>query len=111
MANSIVNQLLHRPVVTLKEMAVSNDGHLYAEVVKKLFDLEIEHEETFIDGTIETRNQGSKLAQWQAQAVAERLKACHPGLQVEIVIIKTVGDKILDVALSRIGDKDYLPRN
>ena len=48
---------------------------------------------------------GSKLAQWQAQAVAERLKACHPGLQVEIVIIKTVGDKILDVALSRIGDK------
>ncbi|HAA09265.1 MAG: glutamyl-tRNA reductase [Syntrophomonadaceae bacterium] len=57
MANSIVNQLLHRPVVTLKEMAVSNDGHLYAEVVKKLFDLEIEHEETFIDGTIETRNQ------------------------------------------------------
>jgi hydroxymethylbilane synthase len=48
---------------------------------------------------------GSKLAQWQAQAVAERLRSSHPGLQVEIVIVKTVGDKILDVALSRIGDK------
>lgn len=48
---------------------------------------------------------GSKLALWQAQAVADRLEECHPGLQVELVIIKTVGDKILDVALSRIGDK------
>lgn len=48
---------------------------------------------------------GSKLALWQAQAVAERLKECHPDLQVETVIVKTVGDKILDVALSRIGDK------
>jgi len=57
MANSIVNQLLHHPVITLKEMAVSNDGHLYAEVVKKLFDLKVEYEETLIDGTIETRDQ------------------------------------------------------
>lgn len=48
---------------------------------------------------------GSKLAQWQAQAVADRLRNSHSGLQVEIVIVKTVGDKILDVALSRIGDK------
>jgi len=48
---------------------------------------------------------GSKLARWQAQAVAERLKEFHPDLQVEMVIVKTVGDKILDVALSRIGDK------
>ena len=48
---------------------------------------------------------GSKLAQWQAQAVAQQLKDYYPDLEVEIVIIKTVGDKILDVALSRIGDK------
>lgn len=52
MATSIVNQLLHYPVVNLKEMAISNQGHLYAEVVKKLFALqvdmkELEHEERF----------------------------------------------------------------
>lgn len=41
MANAIVNQLLHFPVVTLKEMATCNDGHLYAEVLKDLFALEV----------------------------------------------------------------------
>lgn len=56
MANSIVNQLLHHPVVTLKEMAVSNEGHIYAEVLKKLFDLQVDYEETLTDEAIETRN-------------------------------------------------------
>jgi glutamyl-tRNA reductase len=45
MAASIVNQLLRSPVLRMKEMAVSNQGHLYAEVVKKLFDLEVDCEE------------------------------------------------------------------
>lgn len=39
MAHAIVNQILHDPIVNLKGMAVSQQGHLYAEVVKKLFDL------------------------------------------------------------------------
>lgn len=56
MANSIVNQLLHHPVVTLKEMAVSNEGHIYAEVLKQLFDLQVDYEETLTDEAIETRN-------------------------------------------------------
>ncbi len=45
LANSVVNQLLHFPVVNLKEMAVSNQGHLYAEIVKKLFGLHLPDEE------------------------------------------------------------------
>ncbi|MEA4926486.1 MAG: glutamyl-tRNA reductase [Syntrophomonadaceae bacterium] len=45
LANSVVNQLLHFPVVNLKEMAVSNQGHLYAEIVKKLFGLRLPDEE------------------------------------------------------------------
>lgn len=45
MANTIINQLLHTPMVSLKEMAGSNQGHLYAEVVKKLFGLQIDMEE------------------------------------------------------------------
>lgn len=45
LAHSIVNRLLHYPVVNLKEMAVSNQGHLYAEIVKKLFELQLPDEE------------------------------------------------------------------
>jgi glutamyl-tRNA reductase len=41
MAHTIINQLLHNPIVGLKEMAVSNEGHLYAEVAKKLFGLQV----------------------------------------------------------------------
>lgn len=48
---------------------------------------------------------GSKLALWQAEHVANTLKKMVPGLQVDLVVMKTQGDKILDVALSRIGDK------
>ncbi|MBQ9021214.1 MAG: hydroxymethylbilane synthase [Eggerthellaceae bacterium] len=48
---------------------------------------------------------GSKLALWQANYVADLLRAAQAGLEVEVEIIKTKGDKILDVALSKIGDK------
>lgn len=48
---------------------------------------------------------GSKLALWQAEHVANELKKSHPDLKVELKIIKTTGDKILDIALSKIGDK------
>ncbi len=48
---------------------------------------------------------GSKLAMWQAHHVADRLREKVPGLEVDIQVIKTKGDKILDVSLSRIGDK------
>lgn len=53
--------------------------------------------------TIGTR--GSQLALYQAYKVKDTLSAAIPSLQVEISIIHTKGDKILDVALSKIGDK------
>ena len=56
LANSVVNQLLHFPVVNLKEMAVSNQGHLYAEVVKKLFGLQLADEEQEEYAEIKTGN-------------------------------------------------------
>jgi len=58
LANSIVNQLLHLPVVKLKEMAVSNQGHLYAEITKKLFALHIDKRELEKYEKAETRNKG-----------------------------------------------------
>lgn len=50
-------------------------------------------------------SRGSALALWQAEHVRDRLMNAHPGLVVEIEIIHTTGDKILDVPLSKIGDK------
>ncbi len=48
---------------------------------------------------------GSKLARWQTEYVAAQLKQVFPGLKVEVKTIRTTGDKIMDVSLSRIGDK------
>jgi hydroxymethylbilane synthase len=48
-------------------------------------------------------SRGSKLALWQAGYVKQALELAVPDLKVEIEVIKTTGDKILDVALSKIG--------
>ena len=51
--------------------------------------------------TIATR--GSKLALWQAEWVKKRLEAL--GHEVELKIVTTTGDKILDKPLAEIGGK------
>ena len=48
---------------------------------------------------------GSALALWQADHVTARLAAVAPSMIVERLIIKTSGDKILDVPLSKVGGK------
>lgn len=48
-------------------------------------------------------SRGSKLALWQAEWVARRLGEF--GYATRIEIIKTTGDKITDVALSKVGGK------
>ena len=48
---------------------------------------------------------GSQLALYQANYVKDILKKTFADLPVEIKIIKTKGDKILDMSLSKIGDK------
>ena len=48
---------------------------------------------------------GSKLALWQAKWVKASILRHHPELTVELSIIKTKGDKILDVPLSKVGGK------
>src|SRR6476620_696630 len=55
------------------------------------------------DKPIRIGTRGSKLALWQAYHVEEKLQAA--GLQTEIVIITTKGDKILDRSLAKIGSK------
>ncbi len=53
--------------------------------------------------TIGTR--GSPLALSQANMVKEALEQNNSNLEVKLKIIKTKGDIVLDVALSKIGDK------
>lgn len=50
-------------------------------------------------------SRGSKLALYQSNLVKGLLEQAEPGLTCEVHIIHTKGDKILDVALSKIGDK------
>lgn len=45
----------------------------------------------------------SALALWQAEHVRSRLLEAHPGLQVELLGMTTLGDRILDRPLAMIG--------
>ena len=53
---------------------------------------------------------GSKLALYQANLVKSKLETAYPKLEVIINVIKTKGDKILDIALSKIGDKGFFTK-
>jgi hydroxymethylbilane synthase len=46
---------------------------------------------------------GSHLARWQANWVAEQLRALHPGLTAELIEIKTKGDRDRNSPLAAIG--------
>ncbi len=55
--------------------------------------------------TVVIGTRGSDLALWQANHVRDLLVQAWPDLDVQVEVVKTKGDKILDVALSKIGDK------
>ena len=48
---------------------------------------------------------GSELALWQTRAVASALQATSPEIAPELEVIRTTGDRVLDVPLARIGDR------
>jgi len=58
------------------------------------------HPQTIVIGT-----RGSALARWQADHVAALLGAAYPDLAVEIAVITTRGDRVLDTPLPLIGGK------
>jgi len=55
--------------------------------------------------TIRIATRKSPLAKWQANHVADLLRALEPGLQVELHELMTRGDKILEVPLAQVGGK------
>ncbi|XP_051534904.1 porphobilinogen deaminase-like isoform X3 [Myxocyprinus asiaticus] len=52
----------------------------------------------------------SQLARIQTDSVVEKLKELHPDVHFEIVAMSTMGDKILDTALSKIGEKSLFTK-
>uniref|UniRef100_A0A4W5Q549 Porphobilinogen deaminase n=1 Tax=Hucho hucho TaxID=62062 RepID=A0A4W5Q549_9TELE len=52
----------------------------------------------------------SQLARIQTDYVAEKLKTLYPDVLLEIVAMSTIGDKILDTALSKIGEKSLFTK-
>ena len=53
--------------------------------------------------TLELATRGSPLALWQAHCVAERLRAVHADLEVEIVEVRTEGDRVQDRPLEQLS--------
>jgi hydroxymethylbilane synthase len=54
---------------------------------------------------IKIGTRGSKLALWQANWTKSALEKKFPSTPIELIIIKTQGDKILDVPLAKVGGK------
>jgi hydroxymethylbilane synthase len=56
-------------------------------------------------GRVVIGTRGSPLARWQAEHVADRLRAFHPGLEVTLSIIVTEGDRFQAGPLIEVGGK------
>lgn len=56
-------------------------------------------------GRLRIATRQSRLALWQAEHVAARLREAHPGLVVELVPMTTQGDRIVDRSLAQVGGK------
>lgn len=55
--------------------------------------------------TLRIATRGSELALWQARHVAELLATVAPGVEVELVVVRTTGDRRLDVPIWELGGK------
>lgn len=58
-----------------------------------------------MDNRLIIGTRGSKLALWQANWVKSEIEKKNSSIKVELKIIKTRGDKILDVPLAMVGGK------
>lgn len=57
------------------------------------------------DRVLRIGTRGSLLALTQSKSIKAAIEASQPGVRVELQIIKTMGDKILDVPLAKVGGK------
>ena len=57
------------------------------------------------DQTLRIATRESRLALWQAEHVAAKLRAAHPKLEVALVPMTTQGDQVQDRSLAEVGGK------
>jgi hydroxymethylbilane synthase len=62
------------------------------------------------DRVVRVGTRSSELAIWQTNHVIGRLEAALPGLAFERVPIRTLGDRVKDVPLPRVGDRGLFTR-
>lgn len=60
--------------------------------------------------TVRVASRGSDLALTQTNQVAALLRAAVPDLQVDVAVFRTLGDRVLDRPLSRIGEQGLFTR-
>ena len=58
-----------------------------------------------MQSVIKIGSRESQLAVRQAEIIRDQIISCDPGITVEIITMKTTGDKILDKSLEKIGGK------
>ena len=58
-----------------------------------------------MQSVIKIGSRESQLAVRQAEIIRAQIMSCDPGITVEIITMKTTGDKILDKSLEKIGGK------
>ncbi|CAN2042338.1 hydroxymethylbilane synthase [Candidatus Magnetomoraceae bacterium gMMP-15] len=58
-----------------------------------------------MENIVKIGTRGSALALWQAKWVKSAILKRNSDIKVELVVIKTKGDKILDVPLAKVGGK------
>ena len=61
--------------------------------------------DTFFTDKLTIGTRGSPLALWQAHWIKSQLESVHDDLTVDLIKIKTSGDKIQDVPLAKVGGK------
>lgn len=58
-----------------------------------------------MDRKIIIGSRGSKLALWQTEWVKSELERLAPGVEIEVKVLSTKGDRVLDVSLPKLGEQ------
>jgi hydroxymethylbilane synthase len=75
------------------------------DILQRLFSRQLCRVRPLMQASIKIGTRASKLALWQSNWVQSALREKFPGQKIELVTIKTKGDRILDVPLAKVGGK------
>ncbi|XP_063491633.1 porphobilinogen deaminase isoform X3 [Symphalangus syndactylus] len=110
-----ITSLLAEPWACAQTNCRAGGGHCHAEIRKRWGAANLPLSSQLEENSPKMRvirvgTRKSQLARIQTDSVVATLKALYPGLQFEIIAMSTTGDKILDTALSKIGEKSLFTK-